>query len=404
MENLHLWHNGERIIYTKLRNGRNEISLPLSVNEHGKYSKNTIQLDSIGWRISSREIVDKNTFSNVWITNQGDICYNSSENQNTLWLDEKIDPNKKIDNPVYRRAQELYDILEKNLETIIAYQEADFEPSKIIDLRRKMLAIYIKLLGYNAMSDIRNQARPSGEFAGLSKVGEKLAKYRKTTFVRNDINLLGDENYVTDFSGVDKADEKSPKQIITDCLKLVEDLEKEFQEESESINKRNEILDRGRFLSGDYFLGMKDKVSQEEWQKYQMTVLKVAKLVMELNYDILSKADREGLRDLSELSQAEIEDEISQIIDDRSFDDACDVENRYAAAETEQFAGKIDELSNSSESFRTGELAKSLAELKDEALATRTEKKSKIDAFNQMNQMYLSATRKVVRPSQEMEE
>lgn len=404
MENLYLLHNGEKVIFTKLRNGNNGITLPLSVDEVGNYSKNTVEHDSIGWRISSREIVNKNAFSNVWITNHGDICYNSNENPETVWLGEKIDPDKQIDDPIYRRAQELYEILAQNLETIIAYQDAEFVPSQVIDLRRKALAVYIKLLGYNSISDVRNNIEPSGEFVSLSNIGERLANYKKTTFVRNEINLLGNENYAIDFSGIDLTGEKNVKEVVGECSELVKTLESEFQKDSNFIVKRNEILDRGRSLSGDYFLNMKDKVTVEEWKKYHSTVVKVAKLIMGLNYDVLSKEDREGIEDLSKLSQAEIEDEISQVIDDRNFDDACNIENQYATSETEQFEVKIDELTGSSISFRTGELAKSLKELKDEAIATRTEKKSKIEAFNQMNQMYLSATRKVARPSKEMEE
>lgn len=404
MENLYLTHNGERIVFTKLRNGNNGITLPLSVDESGKYSKNTVELDSTGWRISKREIVDKSVFSNVWITNQGNICYNSNENPDIVWLDEKISPDKQIDNPIYRRAQELYKILYENLETIIAYQNSEIVPSKVIDLRRKVLATYIKLLGYNSLSDVRNNVKPSGEFVSLSNIGERLVNYKKTTFIRNEINLLGNENYAIDFSGVDKTGKKSSKEVIGECLELIKTLGNEFQLDSDFIAKRNEILDRGRSLSEDYFLDMKDKVTMEEWKEYHSTVAKVAKLIMGLNYDVLPKEDREGIEDLSKLSQIEMEDEISKVIDDKSFDDACNIENKYAVSETEQFESKIDELTGSSISFRTGELAKSLKELKDEAITTRTEKKEKIETFNQMNQIYLSATRKLTKPLKEKEE
>lgn len=399
MENLYLLYDGKKIIYTKSKDHDRTISLPLTRDEFGRYNRNFIQHDFTGWKMSSTVISDKSTFSNVWISDSGDIYYNDSENTHTRRLKEKIDSDKKSDNPIYCRAQELYDILDKNAETIVAYEEAPWKTEQVIDLRRRRLATYLKMLGYSSISDIRKKEEPSGEYASLSRVGESLENYRTLTLVRNEINLLGNENYAIGFP-----ERETTKQTIEEFSKLIEGVEAEIGEDISFIQEKDETLDRSRAISGDYFLNMKRKVSPDEWQKYYSTVIKVAKLVMGLNYDLLSREDREGIEDLTSLTQEQVEDRISQLIDARDFDKASDIENRYATKETENFATIVDELTGSSDRFTRGQLAEALSELKEEALATRAEKAEKIEAFNKMEKFYKNATKIILSNPKNKEE
>ena len=150
---------------------------------------------------------------------------------------------------------------------------------------------------------------------------------------------------------------------------------------------------------------MKRKLKPEEWNTYQLSVIKIAKLVMGLNYDILSKEDREGIPDLTGLSQEEVEDRISQFIDDlRFFDTAADIENRYAIKENEEFIGKVDELSDSSVAFQMGELAKSLSELREIASTDNDEKKKKVDSYTKWKNLSKNATKVLIKTPESREE
>ncbi len=404
MESLVLSHKGKKIVYTKTNKGNKSILLPATIDENGKYHKNSIQQDEIGWRISS-SIINSEDFSNVWLTDKGKICHNSSENPEITYLDERIDPDKESENPVYCKAQELYEILNENIEKIVAYDNADWTPESVITLRKKQLIAYLKLLGYSSISDIRKKEEPSGEYAALSRVGEKLEEYNGLDFVRRKEGTFFSENFVVDIPEFYSGEECNPEEVLKKYSDYIKTAEEKFQEDLEFVQKRDEELDRSRGIFPDYFLNMKRKINPQEWKTYHLSVIKIAKVVMGLNYDILSFPDREKIPDLTELTEEEVGDKISQLIDDvRFFDTAADIENRYAAKESECFVEKVDELSGSDAAFQMGELAKSLAELKDEALTTRDEKKQKIDSYNKMNNLYEKMTKIIIGTPKDKEE
>lgn len=395
MESLILSHKGNKIIYTKMRNGTKTILLPSVIDENGKYHKNSIEQDSIGWRISS----------NVWLTDEGRIRYNSNEAPELAYLEDRIDPEKQSDDPIYCRAQELYSILRENIAKIVAYENADWTPESVIELRKKQLIGYLKLLGYNSISDIRKKEDPSGKYAALPRVGEKLESYDGLDFVRRKEGAMFTESFIVNIPEFYSGEECDPEEVLRKYSAKIAGVEAEFQSDLEFVQKRNEDLDRSRGILPDYFSNMKRKLKPEEWNTYQLSVIKIAKLVMGLNYDILSMPDRDRIPDLTGLSGEEVSDKISQLIDDvRFFDTAADIENRYAAQESENFVTRVDELSESSEAFQMGELAKSLAELKDEALATRDEKSQKIASYNKMNNLYKNMTKIVIQSPKDKEE
>lgn len=404
MESLVLSHRGNKVVYTKTRNGIRTILLPSTIDEEGRYYRNSIQRDEIGWKISSN-IINSKEFSNVWITDEGRIGHNSSEHPKITYLEEGIDPDKKTDNPIYCRAQELYEVLSENIEKIVAYDNADWTPESVLTLRKKQLIGYLKLLGYNSISDIRKKEEPSGAYAALPRVGKKLEEYQTLEFVRRKEAPLFSENFVVDIPEFYSGEECDPEKVLKKYSEKIKGVEEEFQSDLEFVQKRDEDLDRSRGILPDYFTNMKRKIKPAEWNTYHLSVIKIAKLVMGLNYDILSQPDRDGITDLTGLTQEEVSDKISQFIDDvRFFDTAADIENRYAVRETEDFTTAVDELSETSEAFKMGELARSLAELKDEALATRDEKKQKIDSYNKMNNLYKNMTKIVIQTPKDKEE
>lgn len=403
MESLLLSYKGQKAAYTKTKNGAITILLPLELDKEGKSHKNFIQRDSRGWRISSKAITGEE-FSNIWVTDSGRICHNSNTQPDITYLEDEINPDKKSDNPIYCRAQDLYRFLRENFEKMAAYDRVDWTPENVIELRKKQLIGYLKLLGYNKVSDIRKKEEPTGEYTALSRVGEKLEHYKGLDFVRR-VDLLTGENLAVNIPEFYSGEPCNPEEVLkrySDEMKQVED---EFQGDLEFVQRRNDYLERARGISPDYFSNMKRKLKPEEWNTYQLSVIKIAKLVMGLNYDILSKEDREGIPDLTGLSQEEVEDRISQFIDDlRFFDTAADIENRYAIKENEEFIGKVDELSDSSVAFQMGELAKSLSELREIASTDNDEKKKKVDSYTKWKNLSKNATKVLIKTPESREE
>lgn len=416
MEKLYLSYNGSRVTYYKGKSGDRSIELPVSIDKAGNYTRNMIELDSIGWKISTKPINGDEPTSIVWITNDGEIAFSDSQNGSVGWLGEKIDPDKQTDSPIYKRAQKLYDVLQNVVGPIVAYENAPWTPEQVIELRKKQLSSFIKMLGYDSLSDIAKREEPNAEYALLTRVGRRLEDYRSLTFVKNDdLTIFGKFNYTTDIpefyqaepdSVIEDGEEnktKSATEVIDGYSKVIDKTEADFEEDLLFIRDKNEYLERSRAVLDDYFVNMKRRVPQDEWQKYYGVVLRTARLVMGLNYDIIPEELREGLIDYSGLSRRDIEDKISNLIDSRDFAIASDIENRYASQETVRLEERIDNMQQEQEALTRGELARALQELKDEALRTRTEKQQKMSAYNEMDRI-IKAKQIVIPRNQEFKE
>ena len=390
MEKLYLLYNGKKLTYKKHNDGTRSIDIPVRLDKSGEYISTSIESDSIGWRMTTKRSGNDDSASSVWITNKGEIAYCSSEDKETRFLGEKIDPNKETDNPVYQKAQELYKILSETMEQIVAYEKSPWTPEQVLDLRRRQLASIFRLLGYKKISDIDEREEPSGEYAALSRVGKILEDYQDLTFVKGEINMFGQQDYIIDIPEFYKPREdesKAPSSIIEDYSKLIDEVDAAFQEDLSFIKEKDEFFARSRDIYRDYFLDMKRKVPKYEWQRYYATVIKTAKLAMGLNYDIIPEALRANITDLTGLSEMEIGDRISELIDSREFANASDIEDRYAVSETTRLAGKLDDFAANEDAFSRGELAVALKELKDEALKIRTERNNKMEAYAEMDRL-----------------
>lgn len=268
---------------------------------------------------------------------------------------------------------------------------------KIIELRKKILVDYIKLLGYSSISDIRNGVEPTGEYATLSKVGEKLENYKTLAFVQKDNDNPSVDAYKIKILEMMKHETESADRAIDNYYKMVEDSAEELQEDMEFFGNKDENLRRARSLFPDYFKTMKSQLSEDDWEKYTIETRKVARLILELNYDLLPKEEQKGLSNFTNLTQLEVEDKISKVIDSPSFNAATNIESVYAEKETQSFTENLDKFSESSERFQQGELAKSLKELKDEALETRKEKQDKISKYEELKKVYEKATKIIIK-------
>ena len=153
-----------------------------------------------------------------------------------------------------------------------AYDRVDWTPENVIELRKKQLIGYLKLLGYNKVSDIRKKEEPTGEYAALSRVGEKLEHYKGLDFVRR-VDLLTGENLAVNIPEFYSGEPCNPEEVLkrySDEMKQVED---EFQGDLEFVQRRNDYLERARGISPDYFSNMKRKLKPEEWNTYQLSVI-----------------------------------------------------------------------------------------------------------------------------------
>lgn len=397
MQKLELLYDGKKITYTRNRDGSLSILLPISMESDGKYYSNIIENDSIGWRMTSKQLGDDSISSSVWIRNNGQIAHGDSKRPEFQLLEEKIDPDKKTDNPVYKKAQELYRILEQTYKEIIAFEKAPWTPEQVANLKRKQLDMYLKLLGYDGTSEVEKRSEPDVKYASLTKVGQMLESYKSLNFVTESLNMFNLPDYTVRIPEFLSERVDSPEEIIEQYSRLVDSVDSKTQTGNQFMEEQDEYISRSRGISEDYFLDMKKKVSPEEWKKYYSVSLKTAKFIMGLNYDILPESAKKSVVDLTELTQEQIEDKISEIIDSRDFAEASDIENRFVSQEAEELSSQIETLEQSDDAFRRGQLAAALKELKDKAQETRKEKEEKRSAYNKMEKL-LRAKNIVIRP------
>lgn len=384
MKKLYIPYNGNKITYYRKSNGGFAISLPASYDKiYKKFCRSVIENDGIGWRITAKAILDDEDIYNVWITDEYDVCYNDSSDIEVKYLDEKLDPNKKETNPIYCRAQQLYNILAQNVDIIQAFEKgAKWDPKKVLELRKLRLDLYIKMLGYNSISDIREKREPSGEYDALSEVGRSLEEYKTLAFVKEDGLFPSQESYSITFPDLSAEEGKKPEAVITEWDDSFAIVSAGLKMDRDIIKDSDEFSERARNLESETFLlDMKKKVTPSDWKRYCSTIEKLGKLIMGLNYDLLPRNEQDGIEDLTALTQVEVEDKISEIIDSKSFKDVTSIEDRYVVSSFKEFTRKIDEVRQSDSAFQTGGLGESLTELKNRALATISKKEKQAKAW-----------------------
>lgn len=265
--------------------------------------------------------------------------------------------------------------------------------AEIVELRREKLNMALKLLGYSSISSVRNELNDVSGYMALDRIGKQLENY---TNLGAYVYVTGVENGVTTY-GFNIPEEMSQEEFQA----MIQTARAELDEDKAFVEEKDDQYSRMRdknYLMPDYFLNMREKVSEEDWAKYSKVVRDTAQLYLELNSDLVPYGDRMGMgvADAHTLVGNEVKDRIARLIDTQQFSEAEHISYAVQQKDARAFANMIDTMFEEEPTLTRSGIKDSLEDLRDIALATEQEKRDIVGRYNQFMQEI--SNRKVKRP------
>jgi len=257
---------------------------------------------------------------------------------------------------------------------------------QIINLRKSTLETALKLLGFpDVESAVEGKLDADKGYRALGRIGHDLEDY---------INLANVISLDTEIDGI--------KINLPDTLDFVEfkylcdSVKYKNDKDIFYIKDKNKILNSSREYVEDFELGMDKKIAPDQWDLYVSQVNKVAKFLLQANYDLLEPEQREGLEDLTQLSKEQIDDRTSEIIDTIDFSNAVDIEDRFEISESVNFIKKTENILDGEDAkSKSSELA--LLALQKAAMDTRNKKDKFRRKYQEIQERYVKSEEEINR-------
>lgn len=248
-------------------------------------------------------------------------------------------------------AIELYRIVEQ----IKDYEKRDLPISSTCKLRKRKLETTLQLLGYYSIDEFNTELDDSKGFLSLATIGKQLENYVN---LGEYVHYEGRKNE-EDVIRVNVPKEISREQFIETAMPVTEECAQDL-EVIEKIDQKTSVL-------SDYGAKISTKMPHEDWIIYSSVVKETARLLLELNADIVNQDSEVEVKDCSKLTGQEMEDRISELIDSSAFAKACKIEKTLIKREAQRLIEKIDSmLEGMDEATYHSSVAKALIDLKQE--------------------------------------
>lgn len=314
--------------------------LGITNNKDNKFFEHRIYNDDIGWVFSTREVGKPENFSNVWLSNNGKIGYNNSQNPEVSWSKEKFDPDKENESPIDVKVKAIFEVAQQLFEheQMTTIKDAEGNKSRrsaedIVKLRQDKLLTDLALLGYSSFSSLQNNSVNPQGYLALNQMGDALENYKNLAFFRYKMA----NSLVTVYNST------IPEGMSAEEVSgMIEQTESSVSDGRGFMEARRDYLDQTKELAKDYLVNMQRKISKLDWQTYSSMTKKTAELLLGLNADLIDRNVLLGVQDLTSLQGIELVDKISELIDSREFANACDIENRFVISEIRNVLENID--------------------------------------------------------------
>lgn len=374
MKNYEVDLKGQKLVVHKDKNGNYTIQTPVKRDKTGSQFRECISNDEHGWRFTSVKIGEENDVFNFWLQKDGKMMYSSHRDGKMLVVPPKDERFQVLGKFVYDAVRAA---LQKEAELL--------RTCDIPQLRREKLESELALLGYSGVTAVNYEMHDCSGFMVLRQMGEILEQYKALGML-----YRGNRGAV-----VNRADLPKPtdEQARHDEAELIA----QIANNQNYMNSQSEWLGTVRSVPGedDFFIGMREKLSPEEWEKYSSVVRRTAEMLISLNADIIPYNERRGIRDFSTLQGVDLEDQISSLIDSKAFAEACHIEDRFVKDEVERFSQSIDEMELESNSMtKYSSITTALYARRREAETMRADREKYIQRYEEMNNM----VKKVKRP------
>ena len=264
---------------------------------------------------------------------------------------------------------------------------------RIINLRREALSATLKLFGFadidEAILALKGEYNPDNGYRELGRVGYDLENY---------IHLAPMFRVVRDSEGNEDVRVSVPEDLeptkFSEMCNSIQDKTKLY---SDYMAAKDELLDRARGFSEDVELGMREKLTEEEWSLYESQVKRVINFYLGANYDLLSPEQQAQVNDYTEYSPMDILDEIADIIDVAAFSKAVNIEDRFVSRESAEFSKEVQEMVGVDERIRSSSPALALLTLKKVYDDTKAQRDKSIKNYEALDAKYTKSKEEIER-------
>lgn len=367
MKNYKVDLKGQELLVCKDEKGNYTIQTPVKSDNKGNKYRESISNDQYGWRFTSVKIGDENDVFNFWLQKDGKMLYSSQRDGKILVVPTNDERYQKLGKFVY--------------EAVKASLQKEVELLKNCDmpqLRREKLESELALLGYPSIQAVNYEQHDCSGFMVLRQMGEILEHYKTLGMV-----YRGSHGIVVNRAELPKV---TDEQVRHDEAELMA----QAAHNQRYLTQQLEWLSTVRSVPGEetFFMGMKEKLSPEEWDMYSKVVRRTAEMLIAINADIIPSNERRGIRDFSTLQGVRLEDEISSLIDSKSFAEACHIEDKFVKSEVENFAQSIEEMQlEANPMTKYSSITTALYARKREAETMRADREKYIKNYEEMNNM-----------------
>ena len=323
MEIFDVLFNGKNCNGVKTAKGDIYVKMPARKQKNATMFE-SIKKDSNGWKYTIIKDFDFEDIFELWIRNDGRIACNANGSSETFVSKEPFNP----DTPKFGKLNNIITELYKTVECIKAYEKRNIPASTLIKLRRIKLLSTLNLLGYSNIDDVEHELDDSKMSFALSRIGGQLQNYINIgTYVHVEGKEKDEEVIRLNFpEGMEREE----------FLEMIEPVKDEYSDDIDFSKEQEEKREQKRGILSDYCIDASKKMAQADWLLYTRITKEIARLLLELNADILEQNQKTKISNLSQLTGDELTNRILRLIDSKDFAKACEIEKEFLVREAQR--------------------------------------------------------------------
>lgn len=385
MEVLEFSYGWSKVKARLTKGGGVYVDLPAKCGRGGSTIRESIVLEDRGWRFTSTQDECIEYYFHVWLTENGTVSWTNDLSSRIQYLDEPFNPDYPNAGLINDTVIKLHTIAK----TIKDYQKRNLPIEEVFELRKYYLDTTLKMLGYDSIDSVGEKLKEPGRYLGLSRVAENLESYKQLAHLVYSLGKAGDYDMYTQ-----RLNSEVTREEVIEYIRSVKeqvDANVAFMQEQETG------IETKRLVYPEYRRNLCKKTGIYTWEDYEEKVKSVALLLLELNADLLTPAQREklGIPEFEFIDQIGAEDKISTIIDNKDFNDACRVEDELAYQEARELVRRAKEIKpevypSDPEAITTEDIVG----IMESELKVITERKDAIENHEKIYAKYYSKARK----------
>lgn len=390
-EKVNVFLKGEVLEATRDENGNYYLSLQTPPSSK---LRRTLTNFEDGWIFSEDDSEHPDSYFWMKMYNDGTVEYTNDRMDRTQIATKDYHPDFSDLGTLNNLGKEVYGIIQQ----LEGYEKLGVAPNDVLDLRKKILGLSLKMLGYeNVNSIFYTDPNPDSSILDLEHAVKYIERYPALA------------QFVTrmKYSGLDTVNVNLPEGISKEEFQqMYQESKEDYDREVEYTSERLYEFERRRdtFILPDFGKGLKAFLERKgsvrrnrpnEWNQYADTTKGLAKLLLGFNADLLSPNEKMRVVQSTSLNQVELLHQVSLITEPAEMDEVLASESYYFINEAERLSKRVQEVlgDERTESSTPGNIMKELAEVSSQEAEDR--KKAIKDRYYYRNIYPYDTTRKV---------